>query len=226
MTYLHTLWYHRASQVALVVKHLSANVGDARDVSSIPGSGRSPGVGNDNPLQYSWLENSMDRGTLQSMGQQRVRHDWATEHTHTYTELVTTVSLVTICPYTKFVVVQFLSRVQHFCSHALQHAGLFCPPLSSTVCSYSCHLSWWCYLTISSSVASFSFCLHSFPASGSFPMTQLFASGDQSIGASPSASVLPVNIQGWFPLGLTGLISFLSKGLLRVFSSRVSDVFF
>ena len=65
----------------------------------------------------------------------------------------------------------------------------------------------------------FSFCLQSFPASGSFPVSQLFTSGGQGIGASPSASVLPMNIQGWFPLGLTGLISLLSKGLSRAFSS-------
>ena len=77
-------------------------------------------------------------------------------------------------------------------------------------------LSWWCHPTISSSVIPFS-CLLSFPESGSFPMSQLFASGGQSIGAS--ASVLPMNIQGWVPLGWTGLISFLSKGLSRVFSN-------
>ena len=94
--------------------------------------------------------------------------------------------------------------------------------LSSTIsCSLlnSCPLNWWCYLTISSSAASFSFCLQSFPASGSFPMNWLFTSGGQRIGASASASVLPTNIQDWFPLGWTGLISLLSKGLSRVFSN-------
>ena len=80
-------------------------------------------------------------------------------------------------------------------------------------------LSWWCHPTIWSSVLPFSSFLQSFPASGSFPVSQLFVSGGQSIGASPSTSVIPVNIQGWFPLGLTGLISVLSKGLSRVFSS-------
>ena len=85
------------------------------------------------------------------------------------------------------------------------------------VCSNSCLLSWWCHPTISSSVASFSSCPLSCPASGSFPMSWLFTPGGQSIGAS--ASVLSLNIQGWFPLGLTGLISLLSKGLSRVFSS-------
>ena len=86
-------------------------------------------------------------------------------------------------------------------------------------CANSCPLSWWCHLTILSSVTPFSSCPQSFPASGSFPMSWLFASGDQSIGASASASVLPMNIQDWFPLGLTSLISLQSKGLSRVFSS-------
>ena len=79
--------------------------------------------------------------------------------------------------------------------------------------------SWWCRATITSSVTSFSSCPQSFPALGSCPISWLFISGSQSIGASASASVLPVNIHGWFPLGLTGLISLPSKGLLRVFSS-------
>ena len=80
-------------------------------------------------------------------------------------------------------------------------------------------LSPWCYLTISSSANPFSSCLQSFPASGSFPMSQFFISGGRSTTASASTSVLPMNIQGWFPLGLTGLISLLSKGLSRVFYS-------
>ena len=79
--------------------------------------------------------------------------------------------------------------------------------------------SQWCYLTIASSVASFSLCPQSFPVSRSFPISQLFTSGGQSIGASASTLVLPMNIQGWFPLGLTGLISLMFKGLSRVFSS-------
>ena len=100
----------------------------------------------------------------------------------------------------------------------LQHSRLPCPSPSTQGCSNSCPLSWWCHPTVSSSVAPFS-CPQSFPVSGSFPISQFFASGGQSIGASASASVLPMNIQGWFPLGLTGLISLLSKGLSRVFSS-------
>ena len=99
--------------------------------------------------------------------------------------------------------------------HGLQHAKLPCPSLSPKAGSDSCPLSWWCYLIISSSPALLSFCLQSFPASGSFLMSLLFTSGGQSIDAS--ASVFPVNIQGWFPLGLTGWISLLPRGLWRVF---------
>ena len=103
--------------------------------------------------------------------------------------------------------------------HGLQHTRLFCTPLSPRVCSNSRPLSWWCYLTISSSAAAFSFCLPPFPASRSFPMSQLLQSGSQSIRASAMASVLLKNSQGWIPLGLTGLLSLWSKNLLRVFSS-------
>ena len=98
----------------------------------------------------------------------------------------------------------------------LQHTRLPHPSLSLEVCSNSCPLTQWCHPTISSSVSPFS-CPQSFPASGSFPVSQLFASGGQSIGAS--ASVLPMNIQGWFTLRLTGLISLLCKGLSWVSSS-------
>ena len=93
--------------------------------------------------------------------------------------------------------------------HGLQHTRLPCPSsLSPGACSNSCPLSRWCHPTILSSVISFSSCLQSFPASGSFPMSWLFASGGQSIGPTTSVSALPVNIQDWFPLGLTGLISY------------------
>jgi len=95
--------------------------------------------------------------------------------------------------------------------HELQHTRLPCPSLSPRVCSNSCSWSHWCHPTILTSVAPFSSCPQSFPASRSFPMSWLFASGGQSIGAS--ASVLPMNILGWFPLGWTCLISFLFKGL-------------
>ena len=103
--------------------------------------------------------------------------------------------------------------------HELQDARLLCPSLSPEVCSNLCPSSRWCHPAISSSVTPFSSCPQSFPASGSFPMSRLFTSGGQSIGASASAAVLSVNIQGWFPLGLTGLISLLSKELSRVFSN-------
>ena len=109
--------------------------------------------------------------------------------------------------------------------HELQHTRLPCPSLSPGVCSNSCPLSWWYYLIISSSAALFS-CPQSFPESGSFPMSWLFASGGQNIGASAPVSVLPVNIQGWFPLGLTGLISLQSKRLSRVFSSTNESINF
>ena len=97
-------------------------------------------------------------------------------------------------------------------THGLQHTRPPCPSPTPRACSNSGPLSWWCHPTISSSVSPFSSCLQSFPASGSFPMIQLFVSGSQSIEAS--ASVLPMNIQDWFPLGFTGWIS---KGLSRVF---------
>ena len=89
--------------------------------------------------------------------------------------------------------------------HGLQHARLPCPSPSPGACSNSCPLSWWCHPTILSSVVPFSSCLLSFPAS--FPVSWLFASGGQSIEASASASVLTMNIQGWFPLGLTGCLN-------------------
>ena len=106
--------------------------------------------------------------------------------------------------------------------HGLQHPRLPCPSLSPRVCLNSCLLSRWCHPAISSSVTPFSSCPQSFLASGSFPMSRLCISGGQSIGTSASASVLPVNIQGWFPLGLSGLISLPSKGLSKVFSSTTT----
>ena len=103
--------------------------------------------------------------------------------------------------------------------HGLQHSRPPCPLPTPGVYSSSCPLSQWCHPTISCSVVPFSSCPQSFPASGSFPMSQFFTSGGQSIGVSASASVLPVNIQDWFPLGFTGWISLQSKGLSRVFSN-------
>ena len=109
-----------------------------------------------------------------------------------------------------------LSSVQFSCSvvsdslwpHGLQHARPPCPLPTPRVYSNSCPLSQWCHPTISSSVVPFSSCLQSFPASGSFQMSQFFALGGQNIGISASPSVLPMNIQDWFPLGWTGLINY------------------
>ena len=102
--------------------------------------------------------------------------------------------------------------------HGQQHSRLSCPSPSLRACSNSCPLSQWCCATISSSVIPFSSCLQSFPASGSFLMSWFLSSGGQSIRASASASVLPMNIQDWFPLWWTGWISLQSKGLSSVFS--------
>ena len=118
------------------------------------------------------------------------------------------------------------SSVQFSCStvsnslwpHGLQHDRIPCPSPTPGVYSNSCPLSQWCHPTISSSVVPFSSCPQSFPASGSFQMSQFFTSGGQSVGVSASASVLPMNIQDWFPLGWTSSVSLLSKGLSRIFS--------
>ena len=120
-----------------------------------------------------------------------------------------------------------ISSVQFSCSvvssflrlHGLQHARLLCPSPTPGVHSNSYPLSPWCHPTISSSVVPFSSCLQYCPASWSFPMSQFFPSGGQSIGISAPASVLPMNIQDWFPLGWTGLISLQPKGLSRFFSN-------
>ena len=107
-------------------------------------------------------------------------------------------------------------------SHALQHTRLLCPSPTLGAYSNSSPLSWWCHPTILSSVGPFSSHLKSFSASGYFHWrSQFFASGGQSIGVLASASVLPMNIQDWFPLGCTGWISFQSKGLSRVFSNTI-----
>ena len=107
--------------------------------------------------------------------------------------------------------------------HGLQHIRLPCPSPTPGVYSNSCPLSQWCHPTISSSVVPFSSCLQSFPASGSFLMSQIFASGGQSIGVSASTSVLPMNFPGWSPSGWTGWISLQSKALSRVFQHHSSE---
>ena len=104
-------------------------------------------------------------------------------------------------------------------AHGLQHARLPCPSPPTRACSTSWPASRWCHPTVSFSVIPFSYCLQYFPASGPFLKRQFFASGGQSTGASVSATVIPMNIQEWFCLGLTGWISLQSKGLSRVFSN-------
>ena len=126
------------------------------------------------------------------MGSQRVGHGWAT---FTFTFIV---NIFWWLLFSRSVVSDSLRP------RGLQPARLPCISLTPRVCSNSCPLSRWCHPTMSSSVIPSSSCLQSFPASGSFPVSQLFASGGQSIGVSASASVLPVNIEGGFPLGLTG----------------------
>ena len=110
--------------------------------------------------------------------------------------------------------------------HGPQHARLPCPSLSPGACSNSCPLSQWCHPTISSSGIPFSSCPQTFPASGSFPMSRLFALGGQSIGASASMSVLPMNIQGWFPLGWTGLESWLIRNHFLALTLKVDFLVF
>jgi len=126
-------------------------------------------------------------------------------------------------PMVWFSSVQLLICVHSLGPHGLQHARLPCPSPTPGTCSNSGPSSQWCHPTISSSVVPFSSCLQSFPASGSFQMSQFFVSGGQSTGASASASVLPMNIQDWYPLGWTGLISLLFKGLSRVFSTCYTE---
>ena len=136
-------------------------------------------------------------------GCKRDRHEWVTEWENNSVLLC---SVAKSCP-----------------THYFMNSSIPGFPLLHCLLEFAqtCLLSQWCHPTISSSVAPFFSCLPSFPASGSFPMSQLFTSGDQSNGASASATVLSVNIQGWFPLGLTSLISLQSKGHSRVFNTTV-----
>ena len=142
----------------------------------------------------------MDWGAWQATvhGLQRVRHKWPTKLSVQFSCSVVSDSLQ---------------------PHGLQHVRLPCPSSTPGACSNSCPSSQWWHPTISSFVIPFSSCLQSFPASGSFQISQFFTSGGQSIGVSTSTSVLPMNIQDWFPWGLTGWISLQSKGLSRVFSN-------
>ena len=127
--------------------------------------------------------------------------------------------------YLKFSSLQFSSVAQScydsLWPHGLQHTRLPCPSPNLRSCSNSYPSSWWCHPTIPSSVIPFSSCLQSFPASGTFPMSQFFASGGQSTGVSASVSVLSMNIMDWFPLGWTGWISLKSKRLSRISNTTV-----
>ena len=210
-----TNYYYRAFPGDVVVKNQPVNAGDAGDLGSIFGLGRSPGIGNGNPIQYSCLDNSMDRGTwwvtVHGVAKSMT---WLSTHTHTHTHKYH------YNPIHNSKWIQFSHSVvsDSLWPHGLQHARFPCPSPTSGAYSNSCPLTQWCHPTISFSVIPFSSCLWSFPASRSFQMSQFFTSGGQSIGVSASASVLPMNIQDWFPLGCTAWISLRSKGLSRVFS--------
>ena len=159
--------------------------------------------------KISWIE---EPGWLQSKGPQSVGHglvEWA------YFNINTVIFNLTISS------VQFSHSVvsESLWPHESQHARPSCPSPTPGVYPNSWPLSQWCHPSISSSVIPFSFCLQSFPASGSFQMCQLFASDGQNIGVSASTSVLPMNTQDWSPLGWTSWISLQSKGLSRVFSN-------
>ena len=121
----------------------------------------------------------------------------------------------------QFSSVQSFSLSDSLQAHQSQHARPPCPPPAHGDYLNSCPLSRWCHPVISSSIVPFSSCPQSHPASGSFPISQLFTSGGQSIGVSASASVLPMNTQDWSPLGWTGWISLQSKGLSEVFSNII-----
>ena len=179
----------------------------AGDLGVIPGSQISPGEGNDCPLRYSCQEKAVvgGPGGLQCMGLRTVKHNWANN--------------TCILPNRPFSAVQLLSRVRLFESPwtAARQASLSITNSRSLLKLLSVESVM--PSTISSPVVLFSSCFQSFPASGSFPMSQFFASGGQSIGVSASTSVLLMNIQDWSLLGWTGSISLQSKGLSRVFSN-------
>ena len=161
----------------------------------------------------TWNTNSMYFKIKALPSHTHMHTQWAIREFLLYLEKKCCSQQTTVLLFSPSVVYDFLQP------RGLQHARLPCPSLSLWVCSNSCSLSWWCHPTISSSVIPFSSHLQSFPASGSLPVSQFFASDGQSIGASAAASVLPMNIQDWFPLEWTGLISLQSRGLSRIFSN-------
>ena len=207
----------------------------------ISGSGRSPGAENGNLPQYSCLENSTDGGAWQTTVHGSAKsHPWLSNWlfmsmcTHTHTHTMSTVlktfgmlAYLTMWPGDSMqnVLLLFSHSVVSDCLrlHGLQHIRFPCFSLTPRVCSNSCPLSLWCWPTISSSIVPFSPCLQSFPASGSFPMNWSLASGGQSFGSSTLTSVLAINIQDWFTLGLIDLMSLQSKGVSRVFSNTTAQ---
>ena len=235
-----------------MVKESACNVGDP---VLILGSGRSPGGGNGNPPQYSCLENSLDRGTwwatVHEVSQSLTQlNGWHTQ-THHFSHQIsltagkkdphiflkeTSLNSSKGKPrITAKVTISFLTSSFSFSSvaqscptlwpHEPQHARPPCPSPTPRVHPNPCPWSWWCHPTISSSVVPFCSCPQSFLTSGSFQMSQLLASGGQSIGVSVSASVLPMNTQDQSPLGWTGWISLQFKGLkslLQHHSSKAS----
>ena len=185
-----------------VVKNPSIK-GDAGDRDSIPGSVSSPGVENGNSLQHFYQDNSMDRGAWQATvcgvaKSQTWLIDWAHASVKKNHKLITLYNHISSVQFSRSVMPDSLWP------HEPQHARPPCPSLTPRVHPNPCPLNWWCHPAISSSVVPFSSCPQSLPASGSFPMSQLFASGGQSIGVSASTSVLPMNTQDWSPLGWTG----------------------
>ena len=202
-------------QGGLVIKNPPANAGETGNWRSTPGSGISPGGGNGNLIQYSLLENRMNRGAWRSakgLWGCKVSHDLATAQYSTF-----------LC--IQFSSVQSLSHVRLFATPSITARQASLSITNSRVYSNSCPSSQWCHPAISSSVVPFSSCLQPLPAWGSFPTSQLFTWGDQSIGVSASASVLPMNIQDWsFRMDWLDLLTVQGtlKSLLQNHSSKAS----
>ena len=177
--------------------------------------GKNTGVGGHSLLQGIFPTQRLNLGLLHC-GQ--ILYHWAMREAHIYTHIHPSIRIY-IYSFSGLVLL-FSHPVMSASSrpHGLQHSRPSCPSPSPGVCWSSCSLHWWCHPAISSSEALFYFCPQSCPASGTFPVSHLFIPDDQNTGASALASVLPVTIQGWSPLRLTGLIFELSKGLSGVFS--------
>ena len=201
-----------------VVKNLTANVRDIKDVGSIPGWGKSPGRGNGNLPQYSCLENPMDRGAwwalVHRVAKSQTPLKWFRTHAHML--CLIKVLLKTL---NQMLLFRHWAISDSLQCHGLPHSRLPCPSLSPGVCSDSCAWSPWCYLTISSSATLFSFCCQSFPALGSFPMSRLFALGGQSIGALASAISPSSEYSGLISFRIDRFDPLQSEGLSRIFSS-------